>query len=423
MNPTEPGKDFSDILLRRDPALANTYEAIKAKGMEDWVYLLMPDHGSHAGVPHLRNVERIANKIVPADLKGNFSDGEIFLLLCSIFLHDIGKTIPKDDDPGCGKEDNCPLRDEETNFRPCDKANWNHHQRGEDFINQFGIELGLPDEKIARYCGLLTYCHGLPHPPVAQREVTAGCPKDWDFRGDFRPTSLAPYGMIRVPLLASILRIADETDNLWSRALKEHWFEVYKKRKKDVGKAFRRCIEDIEFCYEGQCLIIHVVEMDAKDKDLWYEFIKSVNKVRDDIEKVIHAWGGELQKLGISFKNVYIEYENRLYTELKYDKTTDRPYPQSLRNVVGSGNPNLLTSMQQILGAMIQLSLGSYGFTRFPWEILEAQVGRPLTPLDRWLTMKLADVSENSIVINDQNELHLNLTRDNLNDELTALLP
>ncbi|HEY3416004.1 MAG TPA: hypothetical protein VGM23_03875, partial [Armatimonadota bacterium] len=111
MHPIETGKDFYHILLERDPGLASAFEAVKAKGMEDWVYLLTLEIGSHAGVPHLRNVERIANKIVPPQMKESFGDGEIFLLLCAIFLHDIGKTIPKDDDPGCGRKDNCTIPD------------------------------------------------------------------------------------------------------------------------------------------------------------------------------------------------------------------------------------------------------------------------------------------------------------------------
>ena len=98
-------RDFFSILKQTESTLASQVEEVRERGLEDWVHLLAPEFGSHAGYPHLRNVERIANQIVPDPVKDNFSTGEIFLLLSAIFLHDIGKTIPARDDPdqGCDR--------------------------------------------------------------------------------------------------------------------------------------------------------------------------------------------------------------------------------------------------------------------------------------------------------------------------------
>ena len=47
--------------------------------------------GSYNGFPHIKNVERNVDKLVPDELKSRFSNTEIFILLSAILLHDIGK--------------------------------------------------------------------------------------------------------------------------------------------------------------------------------------------------------------------------------------------------------------------------------------------------------------------------------------------
>jgi len=345
--------------LKEDPVLYAQLERIKQKGLEDWVSLLMPDIGSHAGYPHLLNVERIANRIIPDHLKLGFSVGEVFLLLSAIFFHDIGRTVPA-------------------------KAG-THHDQSEQIIREHGVALGLPDERIAEYCGLLAYCHGLSDPQKASE------------RSSFRITSLAPYGVLRIPLLAAILRIADETDNLWTRAMRNYWVHRYGSSEQ-IGKAFRRYIEDIEFCHEGECLIVHVAEplgegnkqtkLDPKD-------VRSINIAARSMAEVATAatedspaaaaprrWGNILKdSTGVHFRKVYIEFGDRLYEAIEA-----APKLVPLGTIL---DPDGKSALPVLLDAATSLFLSSYGHRTFTWQALEAKVGRPLTSRDKWLILRM----------------------------------
>lgn len=414
MNAAKVGIDFFSILKEKDPILASNIELMQKKGLEDWVHLLVPELGSHAGYPHLRDVERIANRIIPDEIKYSFSAGEIFLLLNAIFLHDIGKTIPPPKEPisGCNKSETCSSLDKAG--RPlCYQPKYSHFELGNDMINDYGIALGLPDERIAQYCGLIVFCHGLNKPPIVDQPVIDDkeCVGLWEARGDYRTTSLALYGVIRIPLLASILRIADETDDSWTRALREYWFRPQRSDSSKLGKAFRRCIEDIEFCHDGQCLVIHIPEMvnENIDPSLMPQYIDSINKVRQDIQSVIESWGQELKKIGVKFDEVYFEYKNHL--TLKFDPNLKKPSWPPLSEVVGA---NKKKSVKEIFDAMIELTLGSCEYHLYTWETLEAQVGRPLTGIDKWLARRIADASDNQILITEQNEIQIVVPRENV---------
>jgi hypothetical protein len=333
-----------------------------------------------------------------------------------MFLHDIGKTIPprKKRDRRCNQASaNCPILDGHNN-PPCYKSQWNHFELGKDIIESQGIALGLPDERIAKYAGLLVFCHGLQKPPFEDQPLFTGkgskkCKINWPAKGDYRTTSLAPYGILRIPLLASIIRIADETDDSWTRAIRGYWFRLQNLDSNNVGKAFRRCIEDIEFCHDGRCLILHIPEMDEMKAapSLQQAYIDSINKVRTDINTILKNWGQELSKIGVQFDEVYVEHHNHLYKKFQ-PKTDQNSYPK-LCEVVSDSNKK---SIEQMLDAMIQLSLGSCEFTQFTWDMLEAQVGRPLTTVDKWLAGRMADASDNHILISEQNKLRIDLTRE-----------
>jgi hypothetical protein len=400
MDETCHSRDFLGILKQENPTLASRVKEVQQRGLEDWVHLLVPEKGSHAGIPHLRNVERIANRIIPDNLKDDFTTGEIFLLLSAIFLHDIGRAMAhsKKDEGPCKSSKCAVLSHPSTQDPPCHKPQWNHHVKGEQIIKMYGLALGLPDERAAQYCGLLTFCHGLQRPPVKKQpqfvRKERKCRVSVPARGNYRTTSLAPYGAIRIPLLASILRIADETDNLWTRALREFSYNIQKGNARNMGKAFRRCIEDIEFCHDGQCLIMHIPDMrDSKNgKSLLTEnVVKSINNVRNSVSAVVAEWGKDLSEIGVRFREVYIEYRDILYTTFN-----PKGAAPALGEVVHKENRK---SVERLLDATIQLALGSYGYPRFTWRSLEAQVGRPLTDVDKWLMGRIGNSSPHLSVL------------------------
>ena len=71
-------------------------------------------------------------------------------------------------------------------------------------------------------------------------------------------------------------------------------------------------------------------------------------------------------------------------------------------------------SVEQMLDAMIELCLGSYEYPVFNWEMLEAQVGRPLTDVDKWLAGRIADTSGKRILMTEGGELRLEFSREDV---------
>ncbi len=132
---------LADILKKKDPTLYFHLEKIIERGLGDWMGLLSADKGSYTGYAHFRNVERIADQIIPGNLKIDLNAGELFLLLSAIYLHDIGKVIQYGKKTPCGKIprehcfiDNKLINDPEKemyveNVHPlCRKPQYNHHR-------------------------------------------------------------------------------------------------------------------------------------------------------------------------------------------------------------------------------------------------------------------------------------------------------
>ncbi len=296
-------KSFSELLKDKNPSLWSTLEEIKKRGMDLWVPMLSIDRGSHSGYPHLRSVEENANRIVPDFMKDSFSDGEIFLLLASIFLHDIGRI----------------------------EGNKDHHISSYKLIISHWSEWGLPDERISEYCALIAFYHGVDEPEIEQEKPFTGLRK---IRTENPPglrlkkygsVSLFPYGTLRIPLLSAILRIADETDSHWKRAIRAFIVEHNSDRSEELLKWFRRFIEDVEFCYEGECILLHIPPVKISGEGVEHKessfAIKRreqeiLNNTRRDIAKVLRNWKSILSEYDLKYRNVFFDFNNNLLTEL-----------------------------------------------------------------------------------------------------------
>jgi len=377
--------------------------------LTDWLPLLTQDKGSYTGLGHLINVGRNVEKLIPAGKRKELSRGEIFLLLSAVFLHDIGKI---GDEAGAKKgrmkvrcEERPPRCMREERFQkfspPCVKPYRDHHRRGKEFIEAAGLELGLPDEMSARYCGLLVWCHGLVAPP--RESEVSGCKwmKEEKHCALYRNTSVEPLGTVRIPLLAGLLRIADETENHWTRALRDRWLEQYK----DIDKGgFRRRVEDVEFCHDGRYIVMHLQTMAEEDKDRFA-------RVAQDVRNVLKKWGPELRPLGIEFEDVLYEIEGKL---LKLERTEEK---QKGTKKITETTKETCRPMKKVLceddgarvealgNALMQLSATTMGYREFPWASVGGKVGRPLTDRDKWLVRRMADWMPEAIGVDDSNGL------------------
>jgi hypothetical protein len=386
IEPDSKPETFDAILRERKSPLARTLtrhlDEIRGRATEDWMDFLGEDKGSRNGYVHLRNVERNADKMVPLAAKHSFSDGEIFLLLSSILLHDAGKIVPETAPIAYGsrKVDGA----QEPGFR-CPRKAWGHHCASKRLIDEQWAVFGLPDARIAGYCGLLAYAHNTPEPldAVSTCLCDDGCILDYPKRAEYRTTSLEPYGVLRIPLLAAILRIADETENHWTRALRNEAYQLYLKSGRNLAKAFRRHVEDIEFCAVGHSIVMHVPRVSESDPEFEYLRLESLAVSGKNAERVVRAWGGALKPLGVVYDHVLFEHAGRLYR----DPSQGFGEPPALTEVF----PDDKDFIEGFLRASAEIAKRTC-YERIPFSSVESAVGLCFDERHRWLIDRVAEV-------------------------------
>jgi len=380
-------KSMFKILDRKDHDLASRLLDMQARALKDWMPLLIPDRGSHAGLLHLINVGRNVDKMIPAAKAEELSAGEMFLLLAAVLLHDIGRILPGSGKPMCALQ---PCKQLSKPF-PCIDSDWDHHQKSDNIIQQSGLELGLPDDMTVRYCALLAYCHRLAMPPRKDQltEFGEACTLREGKRPEFRNTSIEPLGSVRIPLLAAVLRIADEAENHWTRALNERWFRLFEANQGNLGKAFRRRVEDVEFCHAGECIVMHLADLPESDE------LERFAMLAAQIKSVLGGWNKDLRPLDIQFSDVFYEVRGRLHRfETKAGKTKASVVDGPMVDVLAADRDQI----RILVDALARLSNATMGHPDFPWASVEAEVGRPLKDRDKWLIEKMGDWAP------DQNE-------------------
>jgi hypothetical protein len=406
MNDSFIAKSMFDVLAVKDRGLADRFLAIQKRALTDWIPLMRVDMGSHSGLVHLINVGRNVDKLIPDDKKGELSGGEIFLLLSAVLFHDIGRILaPESREPSCKPSDGpdesqnweppCKLDKSPTWKPPCQKLEWDHYKISEEIIEEIGQEQGLPDTMAVKYCALLAYCHGLPMPPrKEQNKFTklnlpgkTKCAGIENPKPEFRNTSIEPLGTVRIPLLAAVLRIADETENHWTRAISIRWLEHLRNSKTNLLKAFRRRVEDVEFSPAGECIVMHLEAIPEKAEDDFSRFAD----VARGIEEVLEHWGSELRPLGLDYSRVFYETGGKLW-RIENNSLIDTPMTTVMKGQSNSADlvrDNL--RIKDLHNALVSLSKITMGYQDFTLASVEAEAGRPLNERDRWLIERMAD--------------------------------
>jgi hypothetical protein len=328
------GVSLRDVLRTADGELSECLERMWTRAHLDWLPLLAFDEGSHTGLPHLRDVERNADRMVPDSVKQRLAPAEVFLLLASVLLHDIGKIYvegPEHADVSA----------------KCIRENW--------------AELGLPDERIARHCATLAQAHVHRTPGEAGLANTMF-------------TALAPYGGLRLPFLAAVLRLADEADSTWTRTARLHILKRMR-QEEPPRKAFRRLVDEVQFCLPGECIVLHTSEdLDLNSHDT---AVEKLDDASSTLRAVLEAWGPRLEPMGVCLHHVYVEVQGALRCSIGGGNT-------SLGQLPGMKGEHGRASIKELLQALLELHRGTLGHTSFGWDALEAKVGRPLGPRDRW---------------------------------------
>jgi len=149
------------------------------------------------GIYHSHAIISVLNNLVDGIRPGSeLNNEEIFLLLASVYLHDVGMLIPYADDEKKAKTISTP----ETPFTKEDVIRREHHKRSGEYIIEHANDLDL--DHVEKECVRLI-CEG-------HRVVDLGAEDYCDIYIGIIP--------IRVRFLAALLRFSDELDIPYKRA-------------------------------------------------------------------------------------------------------------------------------------------------------------------------------------------------------------
>ena len=189
--------DIESILKDRSEGsdLFNIAEIIKRETIPilESIKIYFPEYTPH-DIDHSELVLKRINELIPDALKEDLKTYEIFFLIVSAYLHDLGMVdINPSKIPSKIKDD---LEKKKKYIRD------NHHIRSEDYIIENYKMLKIPDIQQARIIGRI--CRG-------HRKESLNNIKKFD------PKQTYKNQIINVPMLASVLRLGDELDLTFER--------------------------------------------------------------------------------------------------------------------------------------------------------------------------------------------------------------
>lgn len=269
---------LSEILQSKDSSLFGKFESIKSKAGEllSRLYSAHPTFTGH-DVPHSVNVEAYMGKLLKDDLKASLSAYELFFLLCSAYLHDIGMIASTEE---------LKESDSATIIRN------SHHIRSKEYILKEHEYLGLTHNE-ADILSNLCYAH---------RVV--------DINTEVKDTAIGVDNTIRLKLLSACLMIADELDITADRApeiiartvgLSKISIEHFEKHLSTIGVAFKTT--DNKITIEGKV----ISSSDYKNLTIMHgDIVRKYNLVRG----IFAAQGTEWQNIELNLdKSNYLRYD------------------------------------------------------------------------------------------------------------------
>lgn len=90
----EDKSGIEHFLLVKSPYLSKKYEGVRAE-LEATLKRISDRYYSEHGLAHCDNIIKNINSLIPSNIKDTMGESELFCLLCSILLHDIGRIKQK----------------------------------------------------------------------------------------------------------------------------------------------------------------------------------------------------------------------------------------------------------------------------------------------------------------------------------------
>ena len=225
-----------EVLKKQAPELHEALERSWRIAVEEWLGTLKPSKSSYNAYPHLHNLENYLEQTLSGinvpDVEcpcGNLSLVELYIVLSSILLHDIG--------------------------RGTDAGN-NHPEKSWEIVAEKYAHLGIPSRELAKSIGRIAAAHGrLPLPADGEKQL---------------PTIIVdPYGEIRQELLAALLRLVDHMDSAYTRVVPLY---VVPENELEILGEFRNIILGVVVDHEAHMVktVISSEGFQRKDADVSY---------------------------------------------------------------------------------------------------------------------------------------------------------
>lgn len=170
----------------------------KAANSLEQIQRTFPFYTEH-NIEHSNRLISRLDYIIPDSLKDRFNELELFFLVASAYLHDIGMQRFSEDMENAilgetGKENRKSLSTEQIRDQ--------HHLRSEEYIKQFYRDLSIEDNHQAIIMARI--CRGHRNDDLFDHEL-------------YNPYEAYKQFPINVPLLAALLRVGDELDITFER--------------------------------------------------------------------------------------------------------------------------------------------------------------------------------------------------------------
>lgn len=176
--------NLCSLLKKRDKELHKRYEIIWDFAQKNYLNFMNIGNYTDHGKNHVINIEKRIMALLTKQSIEKLSAFDIFCLLVSCCLHDIGMMVKKESN--------------ETNL----KIRLDHHKRVKELLNERHSEFQLNPQE-ARIIGEICYGHGITN--LQELEMY----DDW---------SIDPFGKINVLFLTALLRLGDLLDLTFLRA-------------------------------------------------------------------------------------------------------------------------------------------------------------------------------------------------------------
>ena len=219
---------------------------------------------------HAENLIIILNSLVSEDAIKKFNSMEVFILYCSIYLHDIGLLSVKEEEMNTER-----IRSE-------------HHLLSQNYIKNNYLSMALSPME-AELIAYICEAHNIN-----------------DINSVKKYSDMGPYP-IRVRFLASLLRLLDELDIDYSRTSTSLLFIKDPSPQLNEILRINRAVSNIEF--EVETIILHVVPtIDNNPNSLLILIKKHANRIAD----LHYGMWDELNQNGVIYREVEVMIDSHV---------------------------------------------------------------------------------------------------------------